>query len=233
METPARDSGIAALAIGEQVEASSQQVLEQFGAEPAAIKDHCQAPLAHEGADLFQYPGQHFHQAGVGFGRDDKQWIASLVVDPIVRGGGQGDAHAGHMGLGKSVLAVVDPHMAVDVKESQGRSAQRDPLLSQGGAELGGPARDSQTSQLAPECFNFRCPVQPKHSPQALGRIFFQTLRAFDAPQRHEEQSQKAGAQPIEGRAKAAVDFLGAGEDTAANQDGQRQKNSGACAVRR
>jgi hypothetical protein len=44
--------------------------------------------------------------------------------------------------------------MAVDVKESQGRSAQGNPLLSQGGAELGGPARGRQTSQFASERFN-------------------------------------------------------------------------------
>jgi hypothetical protein len=132
------------------------------------------------------------------------------------------------MGSWASVLPVINPHMAVGVEETQSRSAQRDPLLSQSLAELGGPSGGGQTRQFAPQRFDFRRPVQPQHAPQVLGRVFLETLRAFDAPERHEQEREQAGAQPIKGRAETAVDFLRALEHAAGDQDRQRQEHSGA-----
>ena len=110
--------------------------------------------------------GQHLDQAGVGLGGDDEQGIAGTIVDPVIRSGWQGDAHAGHMGLGQGVLPVINPHVAVGVEETQSRSAQGDPLLGQGLAELGGASGGRQASQFAPQRFDFGRPVQPQHPPQ-------------------------------------------------------------------
>ena len=117
--------------------------------------------------------------------------------------------------------------MGVGVEEPQSRSAQRDPLLSQGLAELGGPSGGGQTRQFAPQRFDFRRPVQPQHPAQVLGRVFLETLGAFDAPERHEQECEQAGAQPIKGRAQVAVDFLRTIENAAGDQHGHRQENSG------
>ena len=100
-------------------------------------------------------------------------------------------------------------------------------MLGQSLAELGGPSGGGQTGQFAPQCFDFGRPVQPQHPAQVLGRVFLETLRAFDAPERHEQEREQAGAQPIKGRAKVAVDFLRTIENAAGDQNGQRQENSG------
>ena len=123
---------------------------------------------------------------------------------------------------------LIDPHVAVGVKETQGRSAPGHPLLGQSLAELSGPSGRGQAGQFAPERFDFRCPVQSQHAPQVLGRILLKALRTFDAPERHEQERQQTGAQSIKGRTKLAVDFLRAIEKPAGDQDGQRQENSGA-----
>ena len=132
------------------------------------------------------------------------------------------------MGLGQGVLPVINPHMAVGVEEAQSRAAQGDPLLGQSLAELGGPSGGGQARQFAPQRFDFRRPVQSQHAAQVLGRVLLETLGPFDAPERHEQQRQQAGAQPIKGRAKAAVDFLRALEHAAGDQDRQGQEHSGA-----
>ena len=71
LETFSGDAGVAAFAIGQQIEVV-QDLEEEFGAEPAAIKDHREPPLAHQRPDLGQDAGQHFDQAGIGLGGDDK-----------------------------------------------------------------------------------------------------------------------------------------------------------------
>ena len=125
LKTCARDAGIAALAIGQQVKAGGLHLLKELGTVAAAIKDHRDAPFAHQGAHLAEDAGQHFDQTGVGLGGDDKQGIARTIVDPVIRSGRQRDAHARHMGLGQRVLAVVNPHMTVGVEETQGRCRAR------------------------------------------------------------------------------------------------------------
>ena len=226
LKAPAGNARIASLAIGQRVKASGKDLLEELGTVAAAIKDHRNAPFSHQGTHLVEYAGQHLDQTGVGLGGDDKQRIARHIVDPVVRGGRHRDTHASHMGFGQRMLAVVNPHVTVGVEETQGGSAQGNPLLGQSLAELNGPSGGGQTCQLAPQRFDFRRPVQPQHSAQVLGRIFLETLRTFDSPERHEQERKQAGAQSVKGRPKAAIDFLRALENAAGRQDRQGQENS-------
>ena len=129
LKAPARDAGIAALAIGEQVEAGQEDLLKEFGTVAAAIKDHGDASFPHQGPHLIEDGRQHFDQAGIGLGGDPEERVARTIIDPIVRSRRQRDTHAGHMGLGQGVLSVVNPHMTVGVEETQRCAAQGNPLL--------------------------------------------------------------------------------------------------------
>ena len=219
---------MAPFAIGEQIKAGGQDLLKEFGTEPATIKDHREPSLAHQAADLFQQSRQHLDQTGVGLGRDDEQRIAARIIDPIIRSGRHGKAHAGHVGFGQRVFAVIHPHVAIKVEKAQGRSAQGDPLLGQSLAELSGASGGGQARQFAAQGFDFRRPIQSQHATQIGGRVFLERLRAFDAPQRHEQEREQTGAQPIKGRTQAAVNFLCALENTTGDQDRKRQENPGA-----
>ena len=99
---------------------------------------------------------------------------------------GSDNAHARHVGLGQRVLAMVNPHVTVNVEETQRLAARGDPLLGQSLAELGGASGGGQTSQFAPQRFDFGRPIQSQHAPQVLGRIF---LEPFGRLMRHSAMS--------------------------------------------
>jgi hypothetical protein len=71
----AADGAIAALTIGEQIKVSVEDLLEEFRAIAAAIKDDCDAPFPDQNAHLFQEDWEHLHQAGIGLGGDDEQRV--------------------------------------------------------------------------------------------------------------------------------------------------------------
>ncbi len=140
----------AALAVGEQIEVGRPDLLEELGAIAAAIKHDCDAPLANQQADLLQDAGEHFHQTGVGLGRDDEQRVAGCVVDPVVGGGWHREAHLRHMRLWQAIFAVVNADMTIHVEKAQDGTAMGHALLGQSTTELGGPSVCGQASQLAP-----------------------------------------------------------------------------------
>ena len=151
LEAFARDAGVTPFAIGQQIKAGGEDLLEEFGAVAAAIKNHRESSLAHQRPHLGQDAGQHFDQAGVGLGSNDEQRVAGTIVDPVIRSGWQRDAHARHVGFGQRVLSVIDPHVAVGVEKAQSLAAQGDSLLGQGLAKLRRASHGRQAGQFAPQ----------------------------------------------------------------------------------
>ena len=186
LEAAADQAAKGRLAVGEQGEVGGQDEAEELEAVAAAIKDHRDAALAHQGAHLLQDARQHLDQAGVGLGGEDQQGIAQPVVDPVIGGGWQGQAHPRHVGLGQWVLAVIDPHVAVHVEQAQQGAARRDPLLRQRLAQLRRAPGGGQLRQFAPQRFDFGRAVQTQHPAQVLGGVFLETFGPFDPQQRHE-----------------------------------------------
>ena len=74
------------------------------------------------------------------------------------------------------MLAVIDAHVTIDVKEPHGLAAQLYASPGQSIAKLSGASRGGQAGQFAPQCFDFRCPVQSQHTPETLRRILLQIL---------------------------------------------------------
>ena len=200
----------------------------QLGAEAAAVEDDRHAALSDQGADLLQHHRQHLHHAGVGFRRDDEERIAALVVDPVIRGGGDGQAALRHEGLGDRVLAVVDADVAIHVEEAQGLAALGDAPFGQGPAKIGGAAHRRQASQFAPERLHLGSAIQTEDPAQCCRRVFFQCFRPLDPQQRHQEHRHQTGAQAVEGRPQRPVDVAGALEHPGLDQRGDPQQNSGA-----
>ena len=102
--------------------------------------------------------------------------------------------------------------------------AQRHPSPGQSLAKLGGASGGGQAGQFAPQRLDLRRPVQPQHPPEVLRRILLQIFRAFDAPQRHQQQREQTGAQSIEARPETAVDFLRALEHPLAIKTGRARR---------
>ena len=217
-ETLSGNTRITPLAIGQQIKVWRDYLLEEFGAVAAPIKDHRQAPLAHQRPHLGQDAGQHFDQPGVGLGHHDEQRVPGTIVDPVIRSGRQRDAHASHVGLGQGMLAVINPHVTVGIEKAQSLASQGNSLLGQGLTKLRRTSHSRQAGQLAPQRFDFGRPIQTQHSSQVLRRVFLEALGPFDAPQRHEQKREQTGAQSIEGRPEAAVDFSGTLQDAAGDQ---------------
>ena len=88
------------------------------------------------------------------------------------------------------MLTVIDANVAVDIKETQSFSARSDSTLSQSLTELGGASCRSQAGQFAAQSFYLRRTIQSQDPPQILGRMFFESFGAFDAPERHQQQRQ-------------------------------------------
>ena len=100
-ELPAQALARVALAVGEDVEAVGEQLLEQAGAPSAAVEHDRHAAVADERADIAAQRRQHLHQAGVGLGGDHEQRLAGGVVDPVVGGRRHRDPHARDVPLGQ------------------------------------------------------------------------------------------------------------------------------------
>jgi len=150
-----------------------------------------------------------------------------LVVHPVVRGSRQGDPHAGDVGLGQPVLAVVDPDVPVDVEEAQGVAPGLRPQARQFPAEALRALQLRHALQLVPQRFYLRGPVQP-HQPPQLGRdMLLEPLGTLDAQQGHEQEDQEGGTQAVEGRTDGAVDLPGCGQHAATEQDGQGHQHAG------
>jgi len=118
-ETAPWDVGVASFTVGQHIKAGGDDLGKELGTIAATIEDDRDPPLAQQGANLCQYPRQHLDQASVGFRCDHKERVPGRVVDPVIRSGGQRDPQASHMRLGQAMLAVVDPHVAVNVEEAQ------------------------------------------------------------------------------------------------------------------
>ncbi len=88
------------------------------------------------------------------------------------------------------MLAVINSHVTVDIEKAEGLAMRGDSLLGQRRSKLRGTSGGSKPSQLAAQRFNFRRAVQSQNTTQVLGRVFFQALGAFDAPECHEQKRQ-------------------------------------------
>ncbi len=218
----------APLAVGQDVEAVVDHLLEQFGAPAAAVEDDGDAAFADQLADLRQDGRQHLHQAGVGLGGEDEERLARDVIDPIVGGGRHRDAHARDVSLRQRMLAVVHAHVTVHVEEAERGASCGDAALGERAAELGGATEGRQAGELPAQGLDLGRSVQAKNAAQIIGGVFLDVLGTLDAPQRHEQQRNDAGAQAVEGRADAAVHVAGAREDAAGDQCGDRQQHAGA-----
>jgi len=75
-------------AVGENVEAVCDQLLEESGAVATSIEDDGQPSFANHRAHLLQDQGEHLDHPRVGLRRHNEQGVSRHVVDPIVRCGG-------------------------------------------------------------------------------------------------------------------------------------------------
>src|SRR6266436_5319584 len=116
---PAGDARKTALPIGQEIEPRVDDLLEEFWAVATAIEDNRNAALAQQFAHLLQDRRQHLDHTRIGLGGKHEQGIPGLIVDPVVGGGRHGETHLGDMRFGQAVLSVVNPDVAVDVKEAQ------------------------------------------------------------------------------------------------------------------
>ncbi|OQC72251.1 MAG: hypothetical protein BWX44_01764 [Spirochaetes bacterium ADurb.Bin001] len=221
-ETAGRDTPDAALAIGQQVKARLQDLLEEGRTETAPVEDHGGPSGAQEGAHLLEDAGEHLDQTGIGLRGDHEQRLPSGVVDPVVGGGGHRQTHSSHVGLGESMFAVIDAHVTVHVEETHGLAALSDSFLGQGLPQLSRPPEGGQALEFAAEGLDFRGTVHAQDPSQILRAIFLESFGTADAPQGHEEQGQESGAQAEEGRPQAVVDLLGPVEDAAGDQGRHR-----------
>ena len=178
------------LAIGEQIKAGFEDLLKVLGAIPTAIEHDRHAPISDEKSGLLKDAREHFNQAGVGLGGDDEQGIASLIVDPVVGSRRHRQAHLSDMGFWQPMFAVVNPDVAVDIKEADGVAAQSDSPLGQCATELGGPFARGQLGQLSAQGFDFGCTIQSQHTTEILRRVLLEGLGPFNSPQCHQEQRQ-------------------------------------------
>jgi len=80
------DAAGLAFAVGQDVEVG-QQLGEELGAPAAAVEHHGDAAAADELACLAEDGGEHLDHASVGRSGEHEEGVASLVVDPEVRGG--------------------------------------------------------------------------------------------------------------------------------------------------
>ena len=158
-----------ALAVGEEVEARGEDLLEELGAPAAAVEDDGDPALADESAHLLEELREHLDQAGVGLGGDDEERIAPGVVDPVVGGGGHREAHARHVGFGEVVLAVVDAHVAIDVEEAQRGAAGRDASLGQDAAEARRAAAAARRASLRRSVLTSGARSSPSTRPRSAG----------------------------------------------------------------
>jgi hypothetical protein len=224
-EAGAGHAAAPALAVGEQVEALGEEPPEELRAVAPAIEHDRDPALADEGPDLGEDGRQHRHQARIRLGRDDKEGLARHIIDPVVGRGGHGQTHPGDVSLGQGSLAVVHPHMPVDVEEAHRGPAVGHPAVGQGAAERGGPPRGGQTAELAPHRLDLGRAVEAQDPAEIVRRVLLEPLRALDPEQRHQQQRHERGAEAVERGAEAAVDLPGDGEDPARHQGGQGQQH--------
>ena len=140
------------------------------------------------------------------------------MVDPVVRRGRHRQSHAGDVGFRDSVLAVVDPHVAVDVEEAHELTARCDAKARQRCSQLLGLVVVGQTAELASDGLDLRGAVEPQHATERLRVMLLDGLGALEAPERHHEQGQERRPQAVEGRADLAVDLVGDAEDAAGDE---------------
>ena len=221
-----RDAAASALAIGEQVEAVREELEEELRTVAPAVEHDGDPAWPDEGADLGEHARQHLSHPRVRLGRDDEERIPCDIVDPVVGGGGHGQAHPGDVRLRQRALAVVDPHVPIDVEEPHRGPAVRHPSLGQGAAERRGPPEGGQARELAPHRLDLGRAVEAEHPAEIVRRVFLEPLRALDPQQRHQQQRHERGAQPVERGAETAVDLPGDGEDAAVHQGGQGQQHA-------
>jgi hypothetical protein len=72
LEQTLRDAAQWALAVGQDVEAGVEDLLEQLRAPASAVEDDGDAALADEGTHFVEDLGEHLDEAGVGFGGYDE-----------------------------------------------------------------------------------------------------------------------------------------------------------------
>ena len=83
------------------------------------------------------------------------------------------------------MLAVIEPHVAVDVQRPGSLGVRFEPLLrKQSGPFLSSVVR-AQLRQLVAQATNFGHAVQPHQLPQLAGRFVLQLLDGLDAAERH------------------------------------------------
>src|SRR6185369_10293928 len=80
--------------------------------------------------------------------------------------------------------------------------------------------------QLASQRFDLGSSIQTQHPAQILWGMFLEAFGTFDPSQRHQEQRQDAGAQPVKGRSQTAINLLSAFEHTSSDESRQGQQNS-------
>lgn len=132
------------------------------------------------------------------------------------------------MGLGQRALAVVHPHVPVDVEEPEGGAPGRHAPLGQQASEALGAAQAGQARELVAQGLDLGGPVQSEEPAQIGRRVLLERFGALDAQQRHEQQREERGPQPVERRADGAVDLARDGEHPGGDQGGEGEQDPGA-----
>ena len=108
-----------AFSVGEDVESPFvDDIFEKLQFPAASVEDNGDASFRKECSDLREDLGHHLRESFVGFGGNDKERVARGVIDPVIGGGGHGDANARNMCFGNIALAVIGSDMSIDIKKT-------------------------------------------------------------------------------------------------------------------
>ena len=122
---------------------------------------------------------------------DDKERLPVHGVDPVVGGGTQAQALAGHVVAWQlGLAAVVDAHMAIDVEHAGLLGSGGHPALAQRCAPLRRAILQRQQPDLGTQRAHLRYPIQSQQlAPLARGAVA-QRLDRAEPRQRHEGEQQ-------------------------------------------
>ena len=141
---------------------------------------------------------ENLDQARVGRHVDGEERLAVHRVDPVVHRRPQAQLLPRHVMAGElGLVAVVDPHMAVDVEDAGLFRGRRHPLAAQFGAPFHRLAALGEQADLLPQGAHLRRPVQPEQLAPLAGGAMAQGFEGVQPRQRHERQQQEQGVQPV------------------------------------
>ena len=217
-----------AATVGDDINAHRQQAPKEFGTEAAPVKQHRETPLGtHQGLDLRHDRLEHQGQVLIHRQRHHQQGHTLAVVDPDIGGCGRGHLPLGFLGLGQRFLAVVLPNMPIHVQEGDHRALLGQALCRQR-LHQGNPlAVRRQLGQLAAQRFDLGQPIQADEWSQFAGGILLEVLWPLDPQQGAEKQGHHHGAQTIKSRGQGTVNLLEDGQGVVADQQRQRQPDTG------